>query len=220
MLSNHLILCYSLLHLPSIFPSIKVFSSESALHIRWPKYWSFNISSSNEYSRLNSFRIDQFDLLAVQGILKSLFQHHSSKTSVLWHSAFFLVQLSYESEFAQSCPTLCNPMHCSLPGSSVHGTFQARVLEWVAISFSRVSSRPRDWTRVSCIAGNALTSVHNYWENDSFNYTDLCQQSDVSAFNMLSSLVTAFFPGLNVLLQNSCVDILTPKLMVLGGRAF
>ena len=73
---------------------------------------------------------------------------------------------------------------------------------------------------LSLLYGPALTSIHDYWKDHSFDYTDLCQQSDVSAFNMLSSLVTAFFPGLNVLLQNSCVDILTPKLMVLGGRAF
>ena len=83
--------------LPSVFPSINVFSSESALRIKWPKYWSFsfNISPSNEYSGLSSFRIDWFDLFAVQGTLKSLLQHHSLKTSVLWHSVFFMVQLSH-----------------------------------------------------------------------------------------------------------------------------
>ena len=95
--SNHLFLCDPLLLLPSVFPSIRVFSSESALYIRWPKYWSFSfiISPSNEYSGLISFRIDWFHLLAVQGTLKSLLQHHSSKASILWHSAFFMVQLSY-----------------------------------------------------------------------------------------------------------------------------
>ena len=92
--SNHLILCHPLL-LPSLFPNITVFSKESALRIRWPKYWSFSISPSNEYSRLISFRIDWFDLLAVQGTRKSLLQHHSSKPSILWHSAFFMVQLSH-----------------------------------------------------------------------------------------------------------------------------
>ena len=92
--SNHLIHCHPLLLLPSIFPSIRVFSSESVFHIRWPKYWSFSISPSNEYSGLISFRVDWFDLLAVQGTLKSLLQHHSSKASILWHSAFFMVQLS------------------------------------------------------------------------------------------------------------------------------
>ena len=94
--SNHLILCRSLL-LPSIFPSTRVFSNESILHIRWPKYWSFSFSTSlsNEYSGLISFRMDWLDLLAVQGTLKSLLQHHSSKASVLWQSAFFIVPLSY-----------------------------------------------------------------------------------------------------------------------------
>ena len=93
--SNHLILCHPLL-LPSIFPSIRVFSNESARRIRWPKYWSFDfsISPSNEYSGLIYFRIDWFDLHAVQGTLKSLLQHHSSKASILWSSAFFMVQLS------------------------------------------------------------------------------------------------------------------------------
>ena len=97
MSSNHLILCHPLLLLPSIFPDIRVFANESALHIRWPKYWSFSFSISppNEYSGLISFRIDWLDLLAVQGALKSLLQHHSSKASILWHSSFFIVQLSH-----------------------------------------------------------------------------------------------------------------------------
>ena len=95
--SNHLILCRPLLLPPSIFPSIKVFSNESILHIRWPKYWSFsfNISPSNEYSGLISFRMDWLHLLAVQGTLKSLLQHHSSIASILWHWVFFMVQLSH-----------------------------------------------------------------------------------------------------------------------------
>ena len=95
--SNHLILCYPLLLLPSMFPSIRVFSNESTLHIRWPKYWSFsfNISPSSEHPGLISFRMDWLDLLAVQRTLKSLLQHHSSKASILQHSAFFTVQLSH-----------------------------------------------------------------------------------------------------------------------------
>ena len=95
--SNHLILCHPLLLLPSIFPSIRVFSSESVLRIRWPKYWSFSfsISPANEYSGLISFRIDWFYLLSGQGTLKIHFQHHGLKASILWHSAFFIVQLSY-----------------------------------------------------------------------------------------------------------------------------
>ena len=95
--SNHLILCHPLLLQPYIFPSIRIFSNESVLCIRWPKYcsFSFSISPSNEYSGLISFRMDWFDLLAVQGTLKSLLQHHSPKVSILWHSAFFIVQLSH-----------------------------------------------------------------------------------------------------------------------------
>ena len=117
--SNHLILCFPLLLLPSIFPSIRVFSNESALHIRWLKYWSFSykISPSNEHPGLISFRIDWLDVLAVQGTLKSFLQHHSSKASIFRCSAFFTVQLS-----------------------------------------------------------------HPYVKNHSFDYTDLCQQSDVSGF--------------------------------------
>ena len=97
MLSNHLFLCCPLLLLPSIFPSISVFSKELTFYIRWPKYWgfSFSISPSNEYSGLISFRIDWFGLLVVQGTLKILHQHHSSGASILWHSAFFMVQLSH-----------------------------------------------------------------------------------------------------------------------------
>ena len=95
--SNHLNLCRPLLLLPSIFPSIRVFSNEPALHIRWPKYWSFsfNISPSNEHPGLISFKMDWLDLLAVQGTLKSLLQHHSSKASIIQHSAFFTIQLSH-----------------------------------------------------------------------------------------------------------------------------
>ena len=95
--SNHLLLCHPLFLLPSIFPSIRVFSNESVLHIRWPKYWSFrfSINACNEYSGLTSFQIDWLDLLAVQGILKSLLQHHSSKASILLCSVFFIVQLSH-----------------------------------------------------------------------------------------------------------------------------
>ena len=95
--SNHLVLCHPLLLLPSIFPNIRVFSKESSLCIRLPNYWSFSfsISLSNEYSGLISFRTDWFDLLAFQGTLKSLLQHHSSKVSIVWHLAFFMVQLSH-----------------------------------------------------------------------------------------------------------------------------
>ena len=163
--SNQLILCCPLLLPPSIFPSIKVFSNESVFCISWAKYWSFSfsISPSNEYSGLISLSMDWLDLLAVPWTLKSLLQHHSSKTSILWHSAFFIVQLSLPymntgktialtrwifvdkvmsllfnmlsatAKSLQLCLTLLNPMDFSLRGSSIHGIFQARILEWGAI---------------------------------------------------------------------------------------
>ena len=114
MQSSRLILYCPLLLLPPVPPSIRVFSNESTLHMRWPKYWSFSlsISPSNEHPGLISFRMDWLDLLAVQGTLSRVMQQ-------------------CESEVTQSCPTLCDPMDCSLPGSSVHGIFQARVLEWL-----------------------------------------------------------------------------------------
>ena len=155
---NHLVLCHPLLLLPSIFPSIRVFSNELALHLRWPKYWSFSfsISPSNEYSGLISFRMDWFDCLAVQGTLKSLLQHHSSKAS-------FLV--------------------------------------------------------LSLVYGPALTSVHDYGKNHSFDYEDLCWQSNVSAFlNMLSRFVITYLPRNNHLLisgpQSPSAAILEPKEIV------
>ena len=158
--SNHLILCRPLL-LPSIFPSIRVFSNESVLCIRWPKYWrfSFSISPSNEYSGLISFRMNWLDLLAVQRTLKSLLQHHSLKASALWCSDFFIVQLS------RLCMTTGKTIALTIRtfvgkirSLFVHGSFQARTLEWVAISFSRGSSSPMDQTWVSCIAGSLFTN--------------------------------------------------------------
>ena len=158
--SNHLILCRPLL-LPSIFLIIRVFPIESNLLIRWPEFlsFSFNISPSNEYSGLISFRMDWLDLLAVQGTLKSLLQYYSSKASILWCSAFFIVQLSHPYmqwsavKVPQSCPTLCNPTDYK-----VHVILQARILEWVAFLFSRGSSQPRDQTQLSRIAGEFFTS--------------------------------------------------------------
>ena len=138
--SNHLILCCPLLLLPPISPRIRVFSNESNLCMRWPKYWSFSVSISpfKEHPGLISFRMDWL----VQGTLKSLLQHHSSKASILWRSAFFIVQLfisihaAAAAKLFQLCPTLCDPIDCSPPGSPVPGILQARTLEWVAISFS------------------------------------------------------------------------------------
>ena len=174
--SSHLILCCPLLLLPPVSPSIRVFSNESALHMRWPKYWSFSfsISHSSEHPGLISFRMDWLDLLAVQETLKSLLQHHSSKASILQCSAFFIVQLSHPymttvlwccvhfcAVFCiviQSCPTLCDSVDCSPPGFSVHGILQARILGWVAMPFSRRFSQPRDQTHVSHIAGRFFTT--------------------------------------------------------------
>ena len=125
--SNHLTLCCPLLLLPSIFPSIRVFSNESVLRIRWPKYWSFSfsISSSSEYSGMISFRMDWFNLLAVQGTLKSL-QHHSSKASVLWCSAFFIVQLSHPH------------MTTGKPIALTRGTFAGKVMSLLFNMLSRL----------------------------------------------------------------------------------
>jgi len=113
MLSHHLIICCPLL-LPSIFPSSRVFFNESALCIRWAKYWSFSISASKEYSGMISFRIDWLDLLAVQWTLKSLLQHHSSKASILWCSAFFMVQLSHRYETIFDYMDLCQQSDVSM----------------------------------------------------------------------------------------------------------
>ena len=174
---NYLMLCCPLLLPRSIFLSIKVFSNKSPLCSRWPTYWSFsfNISPSNGYLGLIFIRMDWLELIAVQGILKNLLQHHSSKASILQHSPFFIVQLSHPymttgktialtrqtfvgkvmsllfnmlfaaaaaaAKSLQSCLTLCDLMDSSLPGSSVHRILQARVLEWVAMSFS--NDQPR-----------------------------------------------------------------------------
>ena len=168
MLYNHLILCRPLLFLPSIFPSIRFFLTELALHIRWPKYWSisFSINPSKEYSGLISFRTDWFDLLAVQGVLKNLLQNHNSKASSLWHLAFFMVQLLHlymitgkKSQlwltwtFVSKVMSLVfNTMDYSPLGSSASEMFQARILKWGAISYSKESSRSRDQTHVSWVS--------------------------------------------------------------------
>ena len=160
--SNHLTLCRPLLLPPSIFPSIRVFSNESVLRIRWPKYWSFSlsISLSNEHSGPIFFRMDWLDLLAVQGTLKSFLQHHSSKASILWRSATRLIYFTVLSRVQ-----LCNHMDYSLPGSSIHGILQARLLEWFTISYSRGSSRPRDWTHISFVSciGRWIFLFFNHW---------------------------------------------------------
>ena len=177
---NHLIFCRPLLLLPSIFPSIRVFSNESALRFRWSKYWSFsfNINPSNEHSGLISFRMDWLDLLAVQGILKSLLQYHSSKASILRRPAFFIVQLSYPymttgKTIALTRWTFVDKVMSLLFNilSRLVITFLPRskhlFISW-AVPFSRGSSQPRDRTQVSHIAGRFFTSwatreAQEYW---------------------------------------------------------
>ena len=153
--SSHLILCRPLLLPPSVFPSIRVFSNESALRIRWSKYWnfSFSISPSNEHPGLISFRMDWLDLLAVQGTLKSLFQHHSSKASILQCSALFIVQLSHPYMTTEKTIALTRWIFVGKVMSLLFN-----MLEWVAIFFSRGSSQPRNGTQVSHIAGGFFTS--------------------------------------------------------------
>ena len=161
--SNHLMLCRPLLLPPSIFPSIRVFSNESALHMRWSKYWSFNfsISPSNEHPGLISFRMDWLDLLAVQGTLKSLLQHHSSKASTLLCSALFIVQLSH--------PYMTTGKTIALTRWTFVGKVTSllfNMLSRLVIIFLPTSKRlliswlswPRNRTRVSCIAGGFFTN--------------------------------------------------------------
>ena len=130
--SNHLILCCPLLLLPSMFPSIRIFSNKSILHIRWPKYWSFSISisPSNEYSGIISFMIHWFDLLAVQGTLKSLLQHHSSKASVFQHSAFFIIQLSHPYVTTGQTIVLALQSFVSKVISLLHYHYQHLFIDW------------------------------------------------------------------------------------------
>ena len=136
--SNYLILCCPLLLLPSIFPSIRVFSNESALHIRWPKYWSFSfsISPSNEYSGLISFRMDWLDLLAVQVTFKSPLQHHSSKASILLHSAFFRVQLSHPYKNWEKTIALTRQTFVSKVMSLLFNMLSRLVFIWTLLSWA------------------------------------------------------------------------------------
>ena len=188
--SNHLIFCRPLLLLPSIFPRSRVFSSKSTLHI-WPNYWSFSstISPSNDYSGLISFRMDRFDPLAVQGTLKSLLQHHSSKVSILWFAAFFIVQLSHL--YMTTGKTMLNRFSC----------VRLFAILWTAILLCPWDS-PGKNTGMGChflLQGifptqglnlHLLPRLHCSWifttepsgEARTFKYMDLCQQSDVSAF--------------------------------------
>ena len=193
--SNHLILCHPLLLLPSIFPSMRVFSKDSVLCIRWLKYWSFSfsISPSSEYSGLTSFRMDWLDLLAVQGTFKSLLQHHSSKASILQHSAFFIVQLSY----LHMKVKVKSLSHIRLFATPWTLAYQAppsmgfsRQEYWSGLPFPSPGDLPDPGIepRSPAFQADALTSeppgkssTHDYWKNCSFDYMDLCWQSNVSA---------------------------------------
>ena len=148
---------------PLVLPGSRVFLNESILCIRWPKYWSFSFSIShpNEYSWLISFRMDWLNLLAVQGTLKSLLQHHSSKVSILWLSAFFIVQISHPYNWLTWY--LCCPRNSQESSS--------------APQFKSISS-----SGLSFLYSPALTFIHDYWKNHIFDYTDLCRQCNVSAF--------------------------------------
>ena len=154
--ANHLILCHPLLLLPSIFPSIRIFSNESVLLIRCPKYWSFSfsISPSNDYSGLMSFRMDWLDLLAVQGTLKSLLQHHSSKASILQHSAFFIVQLSH--------PYMTTGKTIAL----TRQTFVGKVMKGKSLSRVRLFATP--WTVAHQASPSMGFSRQEYWSGLSF----------------------------------------------------
>ena len=183
MLSNHCILCCPLLQ-PSIFPSIRVFSNESVLHIRWPKYWSFSISPSNEYSELISFRIGCFDLLAVQGTLQSLLQHHSSNASIFWreqdgggvggHGVYLSPWIHQEY-------TIRHGSACTTPAKSGQ-EYLTSGKEYTDPHKLGRTNECISFLMLSLLYGPTLTSIHDYWKTDSFDYTDLCQQSDVSAF--------------------------------------
>ena len=189
---NHLILCSPLLLLPSNFPRIRVFSNESALRIRWPKYWSFSfsISPSNEHPGLISFRMDWLDLLTVQGTLKSLLQYHSSKASILRRSAFFTVQLSHP--YMTTGKTIALTRRIVSP--------KLWILKYTLSSSQIVSlnSFPRlhsiSSLALSLLYGLTLPSIRDYQKNHSFDSMDLCRPSDISVFNMLFRLVITFLP--------------------------
>ena len=174
--SNHLILCHPLLLLPSISPSIKVFPNESALYIRWPKYWSFtfSISPSNEYSGLISFRMDWLDFLAVQGTLKSLLQHHRSEPSILWCSAFFIVQSSHNANFVFTL------QHCV--GSS--GSFASPHHQFVDIC--KLISLDFDW---DCIESIDQVGKNWHFDNLELPYSSTWNVSPLSSLISFISFV-------------------------------
>ena len=181
--SNHLILCHPLLLSPSIFPSIRVFSKESVLCIRWPKYWSFNlsISPSNEHSGLISFRMDWLDLLAVQGTIKSLLQHHSSKASILWCSAFFMVQLSY--------PYMTTGKTIALTRQTFVGIYlsHTKFPGW-CLSASITSNHH------ACFSWGSSSALLSLWEEPRpLRASELAQQGHCSQFLLCQALLTLCF---------------------------
>ena len=194
MLSNHLILCHHLLLLPSVFPSARIFSSELTLHIRWPKYCSFSNRPAKEYLVLIFFRIDWFDLPADQGTLKSLLQHRSSKASILWHLAFFMVLLSHlwaslVAQLVKNPPAMQKTWVQSLVGKipwrrerlptpvfwplEFHGLYSP----WGHKELDTAEQLSHTHTHT-----HTFTYVRDYWKNHSFDNMDLCQESNVSVF--------------------------------------
>ena len=202
--SNHLINCHPLLLLPSVFPSIKVFSNESVLHIRWPKYWSFSFSSnpSDEYSGLISFRTDWLDLLAVQGTLKSLLQHHSSKASILQHSAFFIVQLSH--------PYMTTRKTIAL----IRQTFVGKVM---SLLFNMLSK----WNEVSqfcptlcktwTVACQSSLSVTNSWSLLKSMSIELVMPSNHLILCRPLFLLPSVFPSIRVFSSESVLHVRCPE---------
>ena len=185
--SNHLILCCPLLLLPSIFPSIRVFSKELALHIRWPKYrrFTFSISTSNEYSELISFGIDQFDLLAVHRTFKSLLQHHSSKASILGHSAFFMVQLSHP--YIVKVKSLSHVQLFATPWTIAYQAPPSmgfsRKDYWSGLLFPSPGDLPNPGNEPgSPTLSHQRSPYMATGKKHSFDYMDLCWQSNISAF--------------------------------------
>ena len=183
--SNHLILFQLLLLLPSVFPRIQVFPNEPALHIRWPKYWRFSISPSNEYLGLISFRIDWFDLLAVQGNLKSLLQHQSLKASTFWHSAFFMIQLSHPymttGKGSEVKVSACNAGDLGLIAGSGRSPEEEKGNPLQYSCLENPMDRGAWWATVHRIA-KSQTGLSDFTFTFTFDYIGLCRQSDVSAF--------------------------------------
>ena len=208
--SNHLILCHPLFLLPSIFPNIRVFSNVSVLRLRWPNYWSFNISPSNEYSGLISFRIDWLDLLAVQGTLKNLLQHHSSKATILQHSAFFIVQLSHPymttgKTIALSRLDLC--WQSTRFQKRRHNTWEKWKFHlWSVLQFLAYFSMPTSSVRVTAVK---IILIKHPYKNQAFHgelcvQTWLIQNLVLFSFSSSPSPSSVFFATALQVAKNCC----------------